>query len=417
MIIRSRTGEEIAPFRSLTAYAVITTPGSTSTVTHRSATFTRSTAATYHYEYLAGISNGTVTVESESTPDSVDVSEFPVIQREEGINATINATFTNGRASTYEYALDFVTHTGGTVDQPASGATNGSLLKYTADIVDGIAAALTTNSMWDSSGNRAQTSAIPHSFLTGHVWNGYASATASGAGITPDTGRRFMAITPRHLYGCGHYTYQVGDVLQWKDINNNIISRTVLGVINIGAEVSAAGLGSVDMSITLLSSALPETITILPVVGDWATGYISSTTDTVTKCPQIAGFTLMNNNGHIAPFLIAPTSDVTSGFPPFTYQGIDFSFRKLLGAAEVGTSTTIKSWPAGVGQKFYHNLRGGDSGSPCVVPCSGGWAYSGHISSNYHPTPALFNQLISLIDTRYGVSTGYTVTVAADPTL
>ena len=420
-IIRQRSRQELTCIESLSPRVVIDDPGTITPLTHRAVLFNQATGAAYHNDYVVGLSNGSVSVASEAHEGSVDISDWPIIKRGVGFNGITTAKFTNGRSTTSEWEFNFTSYGGQTLDMPAHDVVEGSLLDYTLGIVDGIASGMVDNKMWDSYGNRAQTEVIPHAYWTGQVWDGK-WGSGGGAGTTAQTGRRFMAITPRHLFSCGHYQYRVGDVLLWKDINNNIISRRVQGVVNLLDEMRAAGFQpfhtAYDMSMTLLEEDLPPEIHILPVIGPWAKGVVSVDASTHTRCTQIAGFALFNHDGHLGPFLNARNSDDTSQRVPITFEGINFDFSRLIGVSgTVNPSTTLVNWPSGPGEKFYHHLRGGDSGLPCVVPCAEGWAYSGHVSTGFHPEPELMNELIELTDFRYGISTGYTVTVATDPTL
>ena len=412
MNIQQTPSEVVAPFKKLVSEIVIDDVGSSVESTHRDVTFSTVSEAAYHYQYRAEITNGTVEVASESVAGAVDLSAWPVIQRSSGFDGSIMASFRNSRATTSPRTLDFNDYGNQTFKLPVSACAPGSLLEFTKDIVDGIASELETNRMWDSNGNRNQTSVIPHQFFTGQVWNGGWGIPGVGA----SGGRRFMAITKRHLFACGHYQYQAGERLYWKDVNNNVIENRVARVVNINFEMMQLGMSPYDMSITLLESDLPESITVLPVIGSWATGVRSETSNAFVFCDQIAGFVLWNNDGHIGPFLLGHTEDVTMQKSPQTYEGISLDRSRVKGAVGSLNTSSIVSWPHGAGQKFNHDMRGGDSGSPCVVPCAEGWAYSGHISTGYHPDPDLFNELIALIDSRHGISTGYTVTVAADPT-
>jgi len=415
MIVKQSTIEAISPIKSLEVEAILDSPGSVIEGTHRSVKYNTHTSATYHNQYLAFGATLPVEIVSQSVEDALDISEWPKIKRNLGVNAVVEASFSNCRAATSTRSLDLRTFSGSSFTSPAHEILEETLLEYTFNIVNTIADSMASNQMWNSSGNRAQTSVIPHEYLTGHVWNGL---WGGGAGIQPTSGRRFMPITRRHLAACGHYQYNVGQKVYFKDINNNVIEKTVIRVVNLLSELYAAGLPAYDISITLLDSDLPESIHILPVIGNWGRGIVGTTADTYTQCDQIAGFCLRNNDGHIVPFMTAWWFDQVIPLSPFTYEGINFHKGRIKGIGGGGNTTSIPAWPSQEPtDKFYHNRRGGDSGSPYIVPCAEGWCYSGHDSTNCHPDPELFNELIDLIDTRQGISTGYEVAVATDPTL
>lgn len=417
MVIRQTSPELISPATQIVTELVADNPGTEGEETHRDLNFYYSEDATYHKQYRAFGADLPATIVSQSPPDAIDITSWPIIRRNTGINELgVLGTFTNGVLVSTEKSFDFRTFGGaenfGDVITPVAG----SLFDVTFDAVAAVAEQLLSNQMWDSYGQRAQTSAIPHAHFTGHVWNG----GWGGAGLTPSSGRRFMAITKRHLFACGHYQYYPGEVLYWKDVNNNIVSRVVQHTLNIHHETQG-GSYVYDMSITLLTSDLPNEIFIPPVRGDWGRGDYGVTESTWSLCRQVCGLALLNNDGHIQPISHADKYDTTGlSQHPINYEGITlrqsdvfapFTFGPLHGS----------TYPFCEDQTLLfgnHNLRGGDSGSPIMIPCAEGWCYGGHteIGTAHFPKPDVLNQLIDLVDTRAGVSTGYTVTVATDPT-
>jgi hypothetical protein len=418
MIILQTSEEVLSPILSLVQNQIVTTSAGTTELTHRSAIYNQSSTASYYNEYTALGNGEQISIVSQSIANALNISAFPKITRNSGVNSYVTAQFSNGRSTTNDRVFDFRTTNSSDFKYPAHSSVAGSLLEITANIVGDLAAAMTSNVMWDGNSNRAQTSVIPHQYLTGHVWKG-GNWGIPGIVGGQGSGRRFMAVTKRHVQACGHYQYYVGETLLFKDVNNNIISRQVIEVVCFNTEIAGA---PIDLSIYLLDQDLPSSITILPVMGAWGKGIVSETSETFTVCPQFAGILLNNNDGHLTPCIAARQFDETIQKGAFTYQGLNFDRSKLYSA--IGDqSTTIKSFPSSsVGDKFYHDTRAGDSGSPFLVPCLGGWCYASHFSTNNHPTSSLFNDLIAFIDARAIASgvlpsaTGYTVTVAQPPT-
>lgn len=416
MIFRQSSPNSIAPIFSLSYQNIVANPDGSTASQHRDANYTLVTTATTHREYTAFGAGLPITSHTSDPADALDLSDWPIIKRNAGVDSLVNATFTNSRATSTNWRFDFRTTTGGSAKLPVESAESGSYFAYSYAAVKAIADAMTTNAMWDSSGTRAQTSAIPHEFLTGHVWDGGWGVPGMGGG-----GRRFMAITPQHLFACGHYQYNPGDVVRFKDESNNIVSRTVLRVVNILSEAPAQG-AEADMSITLLSAPLPESIHILPIAGDWCRGIYEVTGTNYKRCQQVWGLCLLNNDGHLNPFCKEELQDETLPLRSFTFEGITFNRHETTGVAGFSAINGMELWSPTSG-KFAHNLRGGDSGSPCIIPVADGWAFAGHVSRNIHPSDYNFNDLIALIDARAVAAgeienpTGYTVTVAPDPTL
>lgn len=418
MIIRQTPNERISPVFQLQTEVVTTNPGSTAVQQHRAVNYLLATGATFHNEYVAQGADLPVSVATQSPAASVDISEWPRIKRQSGVNSVVNATFSNSRATTSSWRLDFRTTAGGSRKLPAQSAVADTYFAYSYAAVKALADEMTTNRMWDNSGNRAQTGVIPHQAFTGQVWNGGWGIP----GVGTNGGRRFMAITPRHLFACGHYQYYPGEKLYWKDVNNNVIERTVLRVVNVSSEMAAAGQPAYDMSIALLSADLPGSITILPVVGDWARGIVSVNSGSFTRCLQAWGFVLFNNDGHLNPFCAAELEDTVIQRQASTYEGISLDAYRVQGLVGPPAVNGMEDWNPGEGSKFQHVTRGGDSGSPAVIPVAGGWAFCGHVSTNRQPNPELFDELIDLIDSRAVAAgelttpTGHTVAVAPDPT-
>lgn len=414
MTVIQTDSEAMSPVTRMRTEIVVDNLGSTEPLLHRDLTFDYSADADYHQEYLAFGSEDPVTIVEQSESNALDISAWPIIRRNGAFASTVTARFTNGRAITSARTFNFTNFSGSEYTGDVVSVVADSLFETTHAAVVAVAEQLTSNMMWNPSGNRAQTSAIPHSYFTGQVWNG----GGTGAGFLPsNSGKRFMAITRRHLFSCGHYAYSVGQTLYWKDVNNNLVSKQVTGLVNVFAETAGLNGYVYDMSIYLLDSDLPESITVLPVLGEWGRGVFNVTTDGYDYCPQICGLALLNNDGHIQPSVTVSKYDFASNQYPLTYEGIYLSSSDTICVHSDSISSGVVVTDDD--SIFNHVLRGGDSGSPIVIPCAEGWCYGGHteVTRANFPIPSILNQLIDLVDFRSGVSTGYTVTAATDPTL
>ena len=159
----------------------------------------------------------------------------------------------------------------------------------------------------------------------------------------------------------------------------------------------------------------------------------------MTFCSQGATICLFNNDGHFAPIISILMADVVNsqglaaGFSAprlgMVFDGLPikrstcsvpsmsaYTKWELLNRADLDYTT--------IGSKFFHDLRGGDSGSPMLTFVGGNeFALSGFASTDANPLPDTYNDLIQRVDARavaagqIPAATGYTVRVATAPTL
>ena len=397
---------------TLTPVLVSDAVPTTSAFTHQEVSCTRrETVGAYHFDYLATGSNlQNTTVALQTVPDAVDVTDFPTIQRAAGVNSSVTAKFSNGRGTTDFIELDFLDKSGTGYTYVDKSPVADSYMEYSLARAKVIFDDLTGPNMFDASGNRAHVSTIPHASFTCHAY---------GGGWAAMGGLRFTAITPRHMVGVSHFGYSVNDVVEFRTVNNVPVYRTIQAVWRpVSYLANNADNSFCDMSVFLLSSSLPETITPALVAGSWISRIqAGSTANSPIFCPQYVGLTLWNNNGHITP----SGSDIhfNHGYTliPATVDGVSMSGESC-GLLKEGLSVKILD-NARLNYNdptFYHLRTGGDSGSPCFAPVAGGWALCGLVSGNLWNSAKL-NEAIARVDFHAGVSTGYTVTVAADPTL
>jgi hypothetical protein len=286
----------------------------------------------------------------------------------------------------------------------------GSYAEWSRDIILGIADAVPNDKWLDNSAPhlRVNLNTFPHAELTGIMW--------SSRG--PISGRRFYAITPRHIFGCGHYggDIQIGTVCKWLTADNQEVSRTVIGRYNLLQQGPST---LYDTAIYLLNEALPETIVPLQIMGDWCRTFTSTSVE-ITSYKILYGFGMMiwGNDGDwspLCPFIIrTPLNNrhFGAGFPFTSADGPFFSglgsFWDRYGRPDLSNVN---------GNKFYHDRRGGDSGCPMVMPCGNGWMLAGTADGEVVFSENFMNSIIATVDASAGVSTNLTVTVATDPTL
>lgn len=411
MTIQQRSPLLFAPIIECVAVNVFDVEPSSSVVQYGQLNYTELDGGAGHYDYLMTGSNLTHLSVLEQTPSNgIDLTELPLLKRETGINAVCSVVFTNGKGVSDTMDFNFADYISNTYISAISSAVVDSYAEYSLARIAAIFDNLTGPEMFDGSKNRAFPLVIPHAHLTGHVFG--------STGRVDAMGKRFMAITPRHVVGLAHYTYQIGDALKWKDASNNIVTRTVLGRVSMREEIGVTG---DDWSLYLLSSDLPASIAPFPIVGDWFYNLTPGYTDTTfTAFPQGFGMVLFNNDGHIVPWEFAyNTQQSVVDFPTVTVHGINIT--ALNSKRSAGSSffnLPGKDWSRAEGTTFYHYVRGGDSGSAVLVPVADDkWALVGIYNGGFFQA-ALINSWIAWLDNEVlGISTSHTVTVAPDPTL
>lgn len=410
MIISQNSPLLFAPIITPVIQVVEDVPSVEGQMTHRQLKFATYTGVESHSDYfLAGGNLDGLVVSEENIEGGIDMTDFPVVKRGAGVNNYVQAVFSNGRGKSDRITFDFRDYEGADrVNFTANDIVAGGYAEYSYARVAAIFDNLSGPAMFDGSKNRAFPSVIPHEFLTGHVFSG---------GWGAAEGKRFMAISPVHVVGCNHYHYTVGETLYWKDANNNIVSRQIIGAWYAPEHID--GGQWVDFSAYLLSSPLPASIKPFPLLGDWYYNYQPGSTDSsFIYCPQGFGITLFNNDGHICPLTPIMSSDDSFSGSPLIFDGITaYPIDYARGGGLSSAGYADKPWNVGVGP-FAHNIRGGDSGSPRLVPVADGeWAVEGIVSGVLYSHRLIAGILEWLDNSVLGHSSGYAPVVAPDPTL
>lgn len=152
-------------------------------------------------------------------------------------------------------------------------------------------------------------------------------------------------VSPRHIVSVAHIGSQMGQILYFVNRTNGAVhSRRVV-------DFERATLGG-DFTVAVLDSALPATIVPAAVVTNWQNRLPQYTND----APE----TLYLRTVPVVMF----NQDVLPAYQRLTYlQGVGFS--------------TVAS-PSAFGAAWTQDVRGGDSGSPCMVPINGRMAIVGN---------------------------------------
>jgi len=400
MNLIQRYAHEFAPTGEMIA-STVHTGGGVASDTFLGATTEVVTGATVHYEYtFSGNQIWDSIIVEVDNPAHIDSTEFPLIRRDGGFTGLKIVTLNNGRAKT-SYSLNFADEVGASATT-ITGTETGSYYEYSETAVIALLSSGGQKSIYSGS-NRNGSSWWPHSELTGIPYSNTASGSAKRGGVL---------ITSRHMLFAQHYPVRVGDSVAFKKADGTNVTAIVAGTAHV--DVSTAAFS--DLAVATFATAVDPDIIPLPLVGPWITNLSGS------DCAfQFVG--IWQDQNRDANFVDVGCWEYKRSFPSSeTWRGIDLS--SLLPSYIRFTSAGITSelLPSLHSYRASHKTYGGsgDSGSAVLVPVTGGWAVAGCMRSwgaCPFPHATILNKLIELADTDAGISTGYTVTVAPDPTL
>lgn len=435
MIISQISPLTFGPNPIITPISIIDSPGSISNLTNSGVIFEQQIPTSFHYDYnIEGLGITTSQISYSSVP--IDDSLFPLLKRQSSAKAKIRLS--NDRGVTSDIYLDFLNKGGGTTtySNPKS-LVNGSYAKYSWDRIHAIFSQLDDGTpdnhrVFDENQLRRKTSIIPHQALTGHIAGQAGTINNSGGHL------RMFAITPRHCVQIAHSgaAEPIGWPIRFRDVNNNIITKTTIGNFNIKmryGELSPSPYGGPDdLRIFVLDSDLPESITPAPFVGDWFMNYVGTST-AGTFNPGAFGFVSFNQDTHICPTqMVNPlaynyNTNYSLTLNSTLIEGREFSLNHISNPTLISLEG-YERWNyyvhAGVvggwypDRPFFHAVRPGDSGSPIYWPVGNdGWAVGYGMIHGSMWRPAAMNALLAEINDIMGITETYEVTVAPDPTL
>ena len=443
--INYRNPFEFAPFFKTDLRYISVNSGTTVPITHRNLSAFIVTPAESTQVYDISGFNIENTIKTSEPAGSVDFSIFPTARATAGFTGTSRIFLENDRAKGASNPLTFSPQSGGyyyggpVIKSPLTYA------KYSIDNVIALADSLPNNKFLAVVNGvivRQNLAQFPHEHVTGTC------VAQNVDGVTRLAGYRPSAITKRHVVHCGHYgSLPIGRKLYFLPADNGpLVERTIVGGTNFTTltdldtlPIPFGGIaGAWDFEMCILNQDLPDSIKPYPISSPYITTVLSSNSLNMSFCSQGAAIVLWNNDGHISPTLCFYLEDVVD-YP----QGLSVFFdTETLGMVFDGLpiKASTCSIPAIynnkwipfnkdfdytiTGSKFYHNLRGGDSGSPILTFVGGNeFALSGFVSTDANPLPATYNDLIQRVDARavaagqIPAATGYTVRVATAPTL
>jgi len=444
--INYRNPLEFAPVFTTDLRYVVLVAGTVVPVTHRSlGGFSYSPIQFTQVYDISGISIDN-TVKTSEPAGSVDFSLFPTVRATAGFVGQSRVTLEGSRGTGKSNDLTFSTISGfNYTDGPITKLPT-TYAKYSIDNVIALADSLPNNkflAVVNGSIVRQNLAQLPHQHFTGTC------VANNVSGLTSLSGYRPSAITKRHVVHCGHYgDLPIGRKLYFLPADNGpLVERTIVGGINFTKLTdldtlpipAGNGVGAWDFEMCILNSDLPDSIKPYPVSPPYIGTIVSSDSDNVTFCSQGAAIVLLNNDGHIAPVVSILMADVVysqglaAGFAAPTlgmvFDGLPIK-RSTCSVPSIASNTKWSIFnradldDSTVGSKFYHDTRGGDSGSPYLTFVGGNeFALSGFVSTDANPDPATYNALIQRVDLRavdagqIPAVTGYTVRVATAPTL
>lgn len=353
------------------------------------------------YAYGGGtfrdVTNSSSTKTWAYTPGQID-DTYSISYPQEVSGVYKVALVSNGRAAV-ETRLDLTVSGGGTYAR-CTGFQAGSYGEFSWDLIK---AKLDVSGKTKPLLNGAGTAFSADCWAAAFDWSGMSiwnSRSNNGR-------RRGCLITPRHLWLTKHYPYPVGTVVRFIGTDGVAVERTVIAVAYDG-DLSDR---TQDEYVALLNADVPNTVNPFPVAGDWLATYTPSGDLYILQ--MFAAFVTVDQNDDalLCPSVSNPNRDVVVGSNT-TLAGV--RWHDACDPSQFDTYATVFD-----GYESWAKLPvGGDSGSGVFAPLSsstlalasvitgpwGGDSYQ-HLDS-----------LIDAADTAAGISTGYTVTVAPDPT-
>lgn len=394
MTIRLKSSAEVAPNFTLGKINVVE-GGSSSSSTYGGAQVQTITAGSAHWDYSVNLAtNQAVTAESPS--GDTDVSDFPILRRSTGFSGTATAILRRGNFNR-TVTLDFSDRAGESTKSTTGLAAGASYLRYSHDWLVSLLAGEGSMDVFVE-GNRNTDCWAAGEDLTGIPFSTSAGAQKCGA-----------LITRRHLVGVRHYMLSVGDSVTFRNAANVSYTYTIVG--------RSAGGGIVgDAVVYTLSSDVHASIADYPVAGRWLHVTDSSGVSHTTR-RQLVGVFI--NQDRRASFVQWANYEATS---EHKFSGLvgDMTVNNAVVTAAFQSIFSTQQLPELVEFSGYSiGARAGDSGAAVFVPVDGGIALAATMTSPQSGPffdEAFANALIVSADSDAGVSTGYTITVAPDPT-
>lgn len=430
MIIQQINPDTFSPNVTANQITIIDVLSSTNAITNAGVIFERVSTPSYHYSYEM-VGRGLEDAFISYSSSSLDSSEFPIIKRPSDRDNTspfFYIKIKNNRGESDKIFLDFAQRESITTYSDAKSLVAGSYAKYSWDRVSEIFSALDNGTpenhrVFDQNHQRRVPSIIPHSALTCHATN----INVVGGHLRP------YAITRRHCLQISHSGSGglSGGTIRFRDVNNNIVDRTVIANINVGygfgVNIPSDFDGPKDIRLFVLNEDLPPSISPAPFVGDWFYTYTGNSKNGTASYGAF-GLVSFNQDTHICPVEAShPTSiqfnaDYSLTLNNTLVEGREFGIGGFSTLSIEGynrwrwdqINAILGEWYPD--KPFHHFIRAGDSGSPVFWPVGNNrWAVGHGMISGSMWRPAALNALIADVHSRLGITGTYEVEVVPSP--
>lgn len=389
---------ETAPQVRLRSSNVVSSGGSVTSSTFKSAAISTTTGATLRNVYRIEedfLQELTVS----NTSGNTDLADYPNLTRVGNYDGMDEVILSRGDYKR-RLSLNYQTFTGEVV-QAATGITEAeSYLRYS---YEWLAAKSGTAAVYSGATRNAGC------WLAGEDLTGIPYSNSTGGAQ-----RNGVLIADNYLAGAHHWPIAVGATVTFKKADGTDVTRTVVGV-------SETGSGAGDLRICALSGTNPTGIKVYPVAGRWVMGAVSNGANWDLAPQYCAMFINRNRDASfihecVTEFLPYAKQTATIGGVTVT----DFLFNARLDAGF--PENKLPEFLALYSKRIEPNY--GDSGSGILVPVDGGLAAVATFGSP-QGAPFLDEAFVNacIVSARLdAILRGttpplQTVTVAADPTL
>jgi len=407
--VSSNSSPTIAQDAVVKTAASVTTPAS---AVYDSERLSATGATTWNEFVLSPDSLDQAVTYESATPSVCTVAANGAVTRVASGMGVVMAS--NSRPSRRKVVLDM---------RDVGGQTAVKFSEYTADSLSDLCAA-EVQTLLAAGGDTNYFSTINHAASTYTRNAGCWLASINLAAISVanrDVGgawqhqRAGVAITTRHVVFAAHYAPPVGAELRFANASGTVYAHTVQayhGAVSAGEDVLS------DLKVAVITPALNASITPMKVAGPWIMQDITpSGTGHSYYMGGLAVWLDQTKNGYTT-HIGNVTATVQSPSMTGTFSGVEYTDIITEGFRDSSLSSAYLDDY----QEFVKIPITGDSGSPVMLVIGGEpvllWTwFTSLMGTPVYASTALLSARIAAAGTAAGISTGYTVQVAPDPTL